>query len=194
MAPNGGRPTCAGHERRNRPATGITATATAVTTSVAVRQPYASDSAATTGRKISWPVALAAVSTPVTRPRRATNQRIAMVATKAVDREPVPRPTRTPQSRTSCHASVMNTASPVPAATSVSAPMTTGRTPSLSMSAAENGAVSPKSAMFTDIAAPIVACDQPNSRCSGSIITPGTDRNPAAPSIVTKATPATIQA
>ena len=42
----------------------------------------ASVSAASTGRKTSWPVALAAVSTPVTRPRRATNQRLATVAAR----------------------------------------------------------------------------------------------------------------
>ncbi len=184
----------AGQDRSSSPATGITAIATAVTTRVATRQPCACASAATTGRKISWPVALAAVRTPVTRPRRATNQRIAIVATNAVESDPVPSPTSTPHSSISCQASDINTASPVPAAIRASAATTTGRTPSLSIRAAEKGAVRPNSAMFTDIAAPMVACDQPNSMCNGSIITPGTERNPAAPSMVTKATPATIQA
>jgi hypothetical protein len=48
--------------------------------------------------------------------------------------------------------------------------------------------------MFTDIASPTVPCDQPNSWCSGFIITPGTDRKPAAPRIATKLTAATTQA
>lgn len=63
-----------------------------------------------------------------------------------------------------------------------------------SISAAANGAVRPKSVMLIDIAAPIEACDQPNSMCSGSIITLGTERNPAAPSSATNVTAATIQA
>ena len=50
-----------------------------------------------TGRKMSCPVAFAAVSTPLTSPRRATNQRVDTVATKAIDIEPVPSPTQTPQ-------------------------------------------------------------------------------------------------
>ena len=57
---------------------------------------------AITGRKISWPVALAAVRMPITRPRRATNQRLAMVAAKTRAIEPVPRPISTPQVSTSC--------------------------------------------------------------------------------------------
>jgi hypothetical protein len=45
-----------------------------------------------------------------------------------------------------------------------------------------------------DIAAEMVPSDQPNSARSGLIITPGVARNPAAPTMATKATPATIQA
>src|SRR5690242_21808720 len=48
--------------------------------------------------------------------------------------------------------------------------------------------------MFTDIASPTVPCDQPNSWCSGFIITPGIERKPAAPRIATKLTAATTQA
>ena len=47
---------------------------------------------------------------------------------------------------------------------------------------------------MSDTAAEMVACDQPNSSCSGSISTPGTDRNAAAPIRVTKETPATSHA
>ena len=48
--------------------------------------------------------------------------------------------------------------------------------------------------MLTDIASPTTPCDQPNSWCSGVIITPGTERNPAAPRMATKLTAATTQA
>src|SRR4051794_11198576 len=131
---------------------------------------------------------------PLTNPRRATNHRVVTVATSAIDIEPVPRPTRTPHSRISCQLCVMKTVSPLPAATNPSAAVTTGRMPKRSIRAAANGEVSPNSAMLTDIAAPIVPCDQPNWSCSGSSSTPGTERNPAAPSIVTKVTAATVQA
>ena len=48
--------------------------------------------------------------------------------------------------------------------------------------------------MLTDIASPTTPCDQPNSWCSGFIITPGTERKPAAPRIAMKLTAATTQA
>src|SRR3954451_12742097 len=48
--------------------------------------------------------------------------------------------------------------------------------------------------MFSDTARLMVACDQPNSMWSGSIRTPGTERNAAAPTSVTKVTGATTQA
>ena len=63
---------------------------------------------------MSWPVALPAVSTPVTSPRLRTNQRPATVATKASAIDPVPSPTSTPQSSTSCQLAVMKTVSPLP--------------------------------------------------------------------------------
>lgn len=62
------------------------------------------------------------------------------------------------------------------------------------MRAAANGAVTPKRTMLIDIAAPIVACDQPNSMCNGSIITLGTARNPAAPMIAMNEAAATSHA
>src|SRR4051794_9010482 len=48
--------------------------------------------------------------------------------------------------------------------------------------------------MFTATAAEIVETDQPNSACSGSMSTPGTARNAAAPTRARKVTPATHQA
>ena len=88
----------------------------------------------------------------------------------------------------------MTTLSAEPVAISSSAAVSTGRTPNRSISAAANGAVRPNSVMLTDIASPTVPCDQPNSWCSGFIITPGTERKPAAPRIATKLTAATTQA
>src|SRR5437764_7893721 len=48
--------------------------------------------------------------------------------------------------------------------------------------------------MFTATAAEIVDTDQPNSACSGSMSTPGTARNAAAPTSARKVTAATPQA
>ena len=178
----------------NTATSGTTANAAAATISDAQRHPWRVVTSATIGRKISCPVALAAVSTPVTRPRRASNQRVATVATKPIDIEPVPTPTSTPHSSTSCQLAVMKTLSADPAAMSINAAASTGRTPNRSIRAAANGAVRPNSVMLTDIASPTVPCDQPNSWCSGAIITPGTERNPAAPRIAMKLTAATTQA
>ena len=130
----------------------------------------------------------------MTSPRRASNHRVATVATNPIEIDPVPTPTSTPHSRTSCQLAVMNTLSADPVAISMSAADSTGRTPKRSIRAAANGAVRPNRVMLTDIASPTVPCDQPNSWCSGVIITPGTERKPAAPRIATKLTAATTQA
>ena len=86
-------------------------------------------SQAITGRKMSWPVALPAVSTPITSPRRWTNQRLAMVAANTSAIEPVPSPMKKPQKSTSCQPAVMKTVRPLPAATSTSANAVTRRMP-----------------------------------------------------------------
>src|SRR6185312_6189608 len=178
----------------NRSTSGTTLSAAAATINDAQRQPCRVVTSATIGRKISCPVALAAVSTPVTKPRLASNQRVATVATKPIEMDPVPTPTSTPHSSTSCQLAVIVTDNADPAETRSKATVRTGRTPKRSISAAANGAVSPNNVMLTDIAKPTVPCDQPNSWCSGFIITPGTERKPAAPRIATKLTAATTQA
>ena len=160
----------------------------------ALRQPWCSASHARTGRKMSWPVAPAAVRTPVTRPRRATNQRPVTVATRLIAMAPVPSPTTMPQQSTSCHEAVIQIGSSEPMLTSTRAVATTRWMPSRSMSAAENGAASPKSTRLTDTAPPMTPIGHPNSSCSGVMSTPGVDRNPAAPMIVRKVTTATHQA
>src|SRR5687768_1554031 len=138
----------------NTTTSGTTATAAAATIADAQRQPWEVVTSATTGRKISCPVALAAVSTPVTRPRRVSNQRVATVATNPIEIEPVPTPTSTPHSNTSCQLAVIVTLSAEPDAISSSAADSTGRTPNRSINAAANGAVSPNSVMLTDMASP----------------------------------------
>ena len=108
-----------------------------------MRQPCAVASAATSGRNTSCPVAPAAVSTPVTRPRWRTNHRLVTVATKVIAIDPVPTPTSSPQHSTSCQACVMKTVRPLPSETRTSAPTTTTRNPSRSISAAANGEITP---------------------------------------------------
>ncbi len=107
------------------------------------RQSYVSTIQDSSGRKISWPEAEAAVRTPVTRPRRSVNQRLVTVAAKASAMEPEPRPTSRPQQRISCQADSIQTVAPEPSAMTVRATATTRRMPKRSMSAAAKGAVNP---------------------------------------------------
>ena len=88
-------------------------------------------------------MALAAVSTPITSPRRRTNQRLAIVAANTSAIEPVPSPISTPHDSTNCQPAVTNTVSPLPSATSTSAVLVTNRMPNRSINAAANGAVRP---------------------------------------------------
>ncbi|SDX90982.1 hypothetical protein SAMN05216215_101736 [Saccharopolyspora shandongensis] len=96
-----------------------------------------------TGRNANWPKTLAAVSRPVTRPHRATNQRCVTVAANAIASAPQPTPTNSPHPTTRCQESETTVVSPAPAAISSSAATATRRMPKRSISAAENGAVSP---------------------------------------------------
>ena len=112
---------------------------------------------------MSWPVALLAVSMPTTRPRRSTNQRVAMVAPSTSATMPVPSPTRTPQSATSCQSWVMAIEARMPATTMPIAVTTTGRTPKRLMKAAANGAIRPKKASRMARATEMSAVLQPNS-------------------------------
>ncbi len=194
VAPRGSRPRSAGRSRISSRTGTATAVAASETTTTAVRQPWWVTRAARTGMKTRFPAAPAAVRTPVTRPWWAWNQRPVMVVAKAPAIEPLPRPTSTPQQSTSCHGWVISTVSPEPVAISSSAQTVTSRTPKRSISAAANGAVSPYRVRLTETALETVACDQPNSLFSASIIRPGVERKPAAPTRTTSATPATTQA
>ena len=146
------------------------------------------------GRKISWPVAPAAVSAPNTSPRRRTNQRLATVAASTEAIVPAPRPTTTPQSRKSCQGEVMKTVSKDPPEIRTRAPTTTRRRPKRSISAAAKGPVRPKRTRLIETATEISARLQPNSLSRGTIRTPGVERKPADARSTRKVTPATIQA
>ena len=110
---------------------------------MAARQPNRSAVCAIAGRNTSWPVANAAENTPVTSPRRATNQRLATIAPNTRAIAPAPTPTSRPQSAISCQAWVISRVSPEPVAISSSATATTRRMPNRSIRPAANGAVSP---------------------------------------------------
>ena len=73
----------------------------------AIRQPNRSVRLASSGRNTSWPVATLAVRIPTTSPRRAENQRVAMVAPSTSAVMPVPTPITTPHSSINCQTFVM---------------------------------------------------------------------------------------
>jgi len=72
---------------------------------------------------------LAAEKTPITVPRRCSNQRLAIVAPSARPIAPVPIPEARPQSRMSCQAAVMRMEANEETASSANATATTRRTP-----------------------------------------------------------------
>ena len=89
------------------------------------------------------PVAVLAVSSPMTKPRLVANQRLTMVAPSTIATQPEPRPVSTPQVRMSCHGAVIRALAAVAAAIRASAPTSVRRRPTLSISAAANGPASP---------------------------------------------------
>ncbi len=76
----------------------------------AARQPICVASQALNGRKASWPVALLAESSPTSKPRLLTNQRLATVAANTIAVRPVATPTTSPQSTIICQNSRMKVA------------------------------------------------------------------------------------
>ncbi len=102
-----------------------------------------SSSCASSGRKMSVPVAMLAVRMPMTRPRSFTNQRLTMVAASTMAMQPVPMPDSTPQVRMSCQDSVMNRLRNADSDIRPSASASVRRTPKLCISAAANGPMRP---------------------------------------------------
>ncbi len=80
---------------------------------------------------------------PVTRPRRRSNQRLAVIAASGTATAPVLDPITRPHSTYSCHGWVMTVVSAEPIATMISAAAHTRRTPKRSITAAANGAPRP---------------------------------------------------
>ena len=95
----------------------------------AIRQPYASVRLANSGRKASCPVATLAVRMPTTSPRRAANQRAAIVAPRTSAVMPVPSPITTPHSNTNCQTCVIASDATRPDTTMSSADSVTLRRP-----------------------------------------------------------------
>ncbi len=109
----------------------------------AARQPSSAAVRAMSGRKSSWPVALAAEKMPVTSPRWVWNHRFATMAPNTRAIAPVPTPMNTPHSSQSCHGRVITVVRPLATPTTTRAMATVRRTPKRSMKAAANGAMRP---------------------------------------------------
>src|SRR5579883_1693093 len=155
------------------------------------RQPKWVATAASSGRKTSWPVAVLAAKSPMTNPRLLTNQRLAIVALSTCAMQPVPIPTNRPQVRISCQGAVMNELDATAMTSSDSANSTVARTPKVCIAAPANGPMQPNRSKLSDIATEMVARSQPNASCRGTIKTPGVARTPADASRVTKTNPTT---
>ena len=99
--PYGASPMSDGYERRKKSAIGAITT-TAIDRDRA-RRPSASrrleTMTASTGKNTSWPLALDALRSPVTRPRRCSNQRLATIAASGIAMAPVLDPITRPHSR-----------------------------------------------------------------------------------------------
>ena len=143
LAPYAVVPMSLGWSRSSHQTKGTSSAAKTVVTAAAQRQPGPSARLAMAGRKISWPVELAAEKTPITTPRFFTNQRLATTAPKTSASEPVPMPIANPHSSQSCHGLVITSVRPLPSATRVRDAATTRRMPKRSISAAAKGAVRP---------------------------------------------------
>ncbi|GIL40977.1 hypothetical protein TMPK1_32140 [Rhodospirillales bacterium TMPK1] len=121
------------------------------------------------------------------------NQRVATVAANTSAVRPVPTPSTIPQVKTNCQRCVICSDRIRPDAIISSAIVTTRRTPKRFMNDAANGPSRPNNNMRTASAAEMSAALQPNSRCSGTINTPGAPTAPAVTSKVRKVATTTAQ-
>lgn len=154
---------------------------------------YCSIKAASTGSKMSCPVAVAAVKIPTAKPRRLSNQRLATCVLNTVKNNPEPIPIITPQMRISCHSSCM---------IAVQASATDKRSmeisimrfkPYFSTNAAINGPENPYKNKQTAKAKEMDGRLQPKSCSNGSINTPAEERIMPATIIDANVTANTIQ-
>ena len=109
----------------------------------AAARPESAAVRAMSGRKSSWPVALAAEKMPVTSPRWVWNQRLATMAPNTRAIAPVPRPMNTPHNSQSCHGWVISGVRPGSPPRHDQRHATVRRMPKRSMNAAANGAMRP---------------------------------------------------
>jgi hypothetical protein len=133
----------AGRSGRKTSTNGTMAAITAATVSTTGCQPPASAMAARAGSSSRVPVAVLAVSSPITKPRLVTNQRLTMVAPSTMATQPDPRPDSTPQVSMSCQGWLMRLLAAVEAAISSSAATSVRLMPKLCISAAAKGPTMP---------------------------------------------------
>jgi hypothetical protein len=188
------RPTSSGRFFINRSTAGTIRSATVATAMEAARHPDTVTSTARNGRNPICPVALLAESTPITSPRRRTNQRFATVAARTEASAPVAMPITTPHSSTSSQVVRIWVVNAAPTAMINSAVTVTRLMPNRTMSAAANGPLNPYSTRLTATAREMDARSHPNSCCSGTMSTDGVERKPAAKIRMKKVTPAMTQA
>ncbi len=147
-----------GWSRSTSSTSGTTASAAAAMTSDAARHPACAATTATTGRKISWPVALPAVRMPVTSPRLPHEPALRDGGGEHQRHRPGAQPDQHAPGQHQLPArAARRRSAPDPAAISSSAHAVTRRMPNRSISAAANGAVSPNSTRLTPTASDRVA-------------------------------------
>ena len=183
-----------GLSRISNPTSPIAHSATTATAHATDRQPSLVARCARNGRKINCPVALLAVSAPITSPRCLRNHDSVTVAPSTSDTIPLALPTSTPHSSIICHGALISVVSATHTASTSSAAQIVRRRPNLSVIAAANGPINPKSKILIAIDTLIVAADHPNSSSRGTMRMLGVARTPATTKSTTNVTAATTQA
>ena len=159
----------------------------------AARQPWAAPMSARRGTNKSCPALVAAPKMPCTKPRRATNQRMATAAPRTPPTTPVPSPLTAPHQR----AKVISLVTVVPTAAlsaiSTRPMMAVLRVPMRLMSEPTNGPASPYKTNPTATESPSDSRLQPNSLVRSGKKTPGATRVPAEIMMALAMAPATSQ-
>jgi hypothetical protein len=143
VAPYGLSPTSDGRSTMSSAAIGTSAALTSETARTTGRQPPCSARAAMTGRKTRAPVAVEALSRPITRPRLLENQRFTTAAPSTEATAPDPIPESTPQVAMYCQGSRIMRLSAVDALITTRPASRVRLMPSVCMSAAAKGPTRP---------------------------------------------------
>ena len=179
VAPNATIPTSAGSVRTKASTGIITTAAVAATTTDAVRQPSDSVTKASNGINKSCPALVAAPNNPCTRPRWATNQRVATAAPSTPPTIPVPIPLRAPQVNAKPNSSVIRVPATALKPIAINPIIAVERVPTRSMSVPMNGPDNPYRSNPIETARLMELRVQPNSVVSAGKKTPGATRAPA---------------